>query len=105
MHFDVNHSTRYISINKTKFKISKTLSKILMSHFQLQCNKILLVFDYADDVIAMYLICFSFKCNSVSSNDPRDEDSGYVCYETRRGQYTNYNMCCDLGPRGRLDGC
>jgi len=48
---------------------------------------------------------FNFKCNSVSSNDPRDANSGYICYETRRGQYTNYNMCCDLGQRGGLDAC
>lgn len=48
---------------------------------------------------------FNFKCNSVSSNDPRDADSGYICYETRRGQYTNYNMCCDLGQRGGLEAC
>ena len=44
-------------------------------------------------------------CTSVSSSNPNDENSGYICYDTQRGQYTNYQLCCNLGRRGKMPAC
>jgi hypothetical protein len=48
---------------------------------------------------------FNPMCNSVSSSNPEHENSGYICYKTQRGQYTNYQLCCSLGRRGDMPAC
>jgi len=48
---------------------------------------------------------FNPNCNSVSSSNKNDTNSGYICYETNRGKYDNYELCCNLGEGHGLQAC
>jgi hypothetical protein len=39
---------------------------------------------------------FNPKCETVSSDEAETPDSGYLCFKTKDGSYTNYNFCCDV---------
>merc|ERR1711953_212231 len=38
---------------------------------------------------------FNPKCQTVSSYEAETPSSGYLCFRTKDGRYTNYNFCCD----------